>query len=153
MFICPKCSSHNNEKDVRCGKCGASMLGITDSVNKENAFKLRDKKRLQGHMLTGAILCFSLPTLFGLPLSLMPLDIATNGIFAVIFGVPLGYLVSKFATTTLGGAAIGCGIGVAYCVCFTLFSGNPVTMSSVLMGIGTGMLPGAIMGLHVSMDR
>ncbi len=152
MIICPKCFTDHADKDARCSKCGASILGITDAANKENIRTWRAKRRLRSHMLTGFILCFVLPTLIGLPSSLFPKEIFFNLITGALFGVPLGYFVSKYARTTLGGAAIGCGIGIVYCIVVMFISGSPVTMGAVLMGVGTGILPGAIMGMHVSMD-
>lgn len=153
MIICPSCSASNGDKEPRCSKCGASLLGINESQNKENIRIWRGKQRTRGHILTGVILCFGLPTLFGFPSSLMPMEILRNLFFAILFGAPLGYCVSRFADSVIGGAAIGCGIGIVYCIVTMALSGGPVTIGAILMGIGTGLLPGAIMGLHVSMDR
>jgi hypothetical protein len=92
-------------------------------------------------MTTGVILCFGLPTLFGLPSSLLPGEIFTNLLYGVVIGAPLGYCVSQFADSTLGGAAIGCGIGIFYCIVTMALAGGPVTVGAVLLGIGTGILP------------
>jgi hypothetical protein len=50
-------------------------------------------------------------------------------------------------------SVIGCGIGILYRIVTMTLAGAPVTVVTVLLGIGTGLLPGAIMGLHVSLDR
>lgn len=152
MIICPKCFKDNGDKDVRCSKCGASLLHITEAQNKENIFKWRDKQRFKNHMITGAILCFGLPTLFGLPMSILPVELLYNALFGILFGVPLGYCVSRFADSLWGGAIIGCGVGIAYCAVTSLCFGGTVDITSILFGIGTGLIPGAIMGLHVELD-
>lgn len=153
MLICTSCWSTNSDKVPRCEQCGMSLLGITAAQNSENVARWRERRRRRSHMLTGIILCFGLPTLFGLPTSLMPTELLANLLYGLVFGVPLGYCVSRFADSTLGGAAIGCGIGIIYCVVTMLLAGGPVTAVAILMGIGTGVLPGAIMGMHVSLDR
>ena len=152
MIICPKCFTDNGNKDTHCRKCGRSILGISEAENQENIWKWRHKARLKGHMVTGVILCFGLPTLFGLPSSLLPDRIFLNLVFGFVFGIPLGYLVSNYAESIVGGAAIGSVIGIVYCVVTMIIFGRSPTISSVLMGIGTGIVPGGIMGLHVEMD-
>lgn len=153
MLICTSCWSTNPDKASRCEKCRTSLLGITAAQNSENVGAWRERRRRRSHMITGIILCFGLPTLFGLPSSLLPGGILTNLLYGVVFGAPLGYCVSRFADSTLGGAAIGCGIGIFYCIVTMALAGGPVTVGAVLLGIGTGILPGAIMGMHVSLDR
>lgn len=154
MIICPRCSRIHGDQDGRCIACGASLLGITPDQTQEQARRLRAKRRLQGHLLTGAILCFALPTLIGLPFSLRPLQLASNLLFGAVFGVPLGYLVSAYARTAVGGALIGCGVGLVYCAVGMLLVGMPFSITALLAGmIIIGVVPGAIMGWHVGMDR
>jgi hypothetical protein len=153
MIICPKCYFANADKDARCTKCGASIAGIPDQENKDRIVEWRDRTRRKNHMITGAILCFGLPTVFGLPSSLAPTNLLANVIFGLAFGVPLGYLVSRYATTMIGGALIGCLIGIAYCTAIMLFMGGHVTLIAVLIGISTGAVPGGIMGYHVENDN
>jgi len=153
MIICPKCLTDNGNKDSRCRKCRASILGISEAENQENIWKWRRKKRLKEHTVTGVILCFGLPTLFGLPSSLLPDRIFFNLVFGFVFGIPLGYLVSKYAESMIGGAAIGCVIGIVYCVITMIILGGSATILSVLLGISIGIVPGGIMGWHVEMDH
>lgn len=153
MLICPTCNALYKDRQPRCARCGASLLGIDEAANADAVRRWRDRQRLRGHLLTGVLLCFGLPTLFGLPGSLLPGALLGNLLFGVLFGVPLAWGVSRFAGSTLGGAAVGCVVGFAYCLATFLCAGAPVTMATVLMGIGTGLLPGAIMGMHVGMDR
>jgi hypothetical protein len=153
MLVCTSCWSPSSDTATRCETCGASLLGITAAQNSEHVRSWRERRRRRSHMITGIILCFGLPTLFGLPSTLMPGEILKSLVFGVVFGAPLGYCVSRFADSTLGGAAIGCGIGILYCIVTMTLAGAPVTVVTVLLGIGTGLLPGAIMGLHVSLDR
>ncbi len=153
MIICPKCFFANADRGARCTKCSASIAGISDQENKGRIVEWRERNRRRGHMITGAILCFGLPTVFGLPSSLAPSDLLANALFGLAFGVPLGYLVSRYATTMIGGAFVGCLIGIAYCTAIVLFTGGHVTVIAVLMGISTGIIPGGIMGYHVENDH
>jgi len=153
MISCPKCFT-NNQKDVpRCISCGTSLVGITEEQNQETIRRFRQRNRLRSHMITGAILCFGLPTVFGFPSSLLPTQLLINVIFGVVFGVPLGYLVSKYASSVVGGAAIGCCVGIVYTALQMLIFYHDLSWIAILIGIGTGIVPGGIMGWHVEQDH
>lgn len=153
MRICTACWTANRDTGSRCERCSASLMAMTEAQNAENIRRWRERRRIRSHIITGVILCFGLPTLFGLPGSLLPTEILWNLAFAVVFGVPLGYCVSRFAESMLGGAVVGACIGIVYCAISMLLAGGPVTLGAILLGIGMGVIPGAIMGLHVSLDR
>ncbi|MFM2090667.1 MAG: hypothetical protein RLZZ127_1156 [Planctomycetota bacterium] len=129
-----------------------SLLGQTPAAAAETARRIRASRRLRGHLIAGVLLCFGLPTLFGLPFSLLPASLVANLVFGVVFGLPLAWMVSRMARTTLGGALIGCGLGVALCTVQTAFMQVPFSLGTVLAGLATGILPGAIMGWHVEHD-
>jgi len=153
MISCPKCFTLNQKDIPRCATCGTSLIGISEEQNQETIHRFRLRNRLRGHMLTGAILCFGLPTVFGLPSSLFPTQLLINAVFGIAFGVPLGLLVSKYANSITGGAAIGCGIGIVYAALQMLIFNHQLSWMAILVGIGTGIVPGGIMGWHVEQDR
>ena len=138
---------------MRCAACGLSLVAVTAAEEAATATRIRRARRNRGHMLTGAILCVALPTLMGLPISLLPSQLLANLVFGVLFGVPLGWAVSRFASSMLGGAAIGALVGIAYVGTWSLLAEGGLGLSEVLVGIATGLLPGAIMGWHVAQDR
>jgi hypothetical protein len=152
MILCPTCYRNNVDREQRCVQCGASLIGITDEQNKQSVRRMRCRNRLRGNMVTGFIICFGLQTFFGIPESVLPGSIILNAIFAAIFGIPLGYLVTSYAKSVVGGAAIGCGIGIVYAAVIALVVTHHFTGSAVIIGISTGLIPGAIMGLHVAME-
>lgn len=152
MILCPTCFKDNDAQATQCMTCGGSLSGITREMNDETIRKKRHRDRMRGNMITGAILCFGLPTLFGIPLSLLPGALIQNLIFGVVFGVPLGYLVNTYARSVAGGAAIGCAIGVVYCGLIMLLFTHQVDMGAIFLGVMTGLLPGAIMGWHVALE-
>lgn len=150
MIPCPICLTIHKDQEAFCRSCGRSLTGIGDQENRDNIMRWRERNRRRSHMITGAILCFGLPTLLGLPLSLLPLVLLENLLFGIVFGVPLGWLVSRFADSAWSGALIGCGVGVVYVIVTGVILG---TGTSLMSGLALGLLPGAIMGFHVEQDR
>jgi hypothetical protein len=130
----------------------AAPVAVPD--DREAARARRLAHRLRSHALAGFILCFALRTVFGLPGSLLPGELFGNLLGAIIFGIPLGYLVSRSGGGVAKGAAIGCVIGIAYAFCVLSWYGfHHVGLFAIASGISSGLLPGALIGWHVDLDR
>ena len=117
----------------------------------------RRKGRLKAHAITGAITFFLLGLLLGLPTSLRPTALVVNAVTSVLFGAPLGFLISWFSAGRIQGALIAMGGFFVILVIVGLFTHDPeASWQSVLGGAfircPAGALPGWIIGLHVEVD-
>lgn len=153
MIICPKCLSVNKNKDQKCTKCGVSIDNISEKENRENLWRYRLKHRLRSHMLTGFLLCAGLPILLDLiTINFTFTAFIVHIIFGFIFGVPLGYLVSRFSESIIGGVAIGCSLGLTYYLLVWLIFGGPFSVIAAFSAVVSCIIPGGIMGLHAESD-
>jgi len=100
-------------------------------------------------------LAFAAATALGVPGSLHPLSLLLNGIGAVLYGFPLGYICSRRAIGVLPGAALGMLAGALYAIplslLFTLFLGwsAAACAAQVIRDALSGLLPGAWAGRRV----
>ena len=154
MRLCPVCFKNNIDKNLNCMQCNAPLGHITDKENKENIWKYQQKKRLKGHLITGVLAWWACLTFFGLLHSLLPIPLLINLVYSIVFGLPLGFLISKYAQSIWGGMLIGIALGILYCFVLFLinYGATNVSYVTIVFGIISGAFPGALMGWHVSMD-
>lgn len=155
MRFCPKCFTNNSDKKMNCRNCGEPLSEISIKENRETIWKWRKKNLLKSHLLTGFFLWFAWFFFIYFPGSLHPITIGLNLIYSLFFGVPLAFLISKYAQSIWGGALIGAVLGVLFCSVFLFFGYDTVQLTpiTIAIGISVGVIPGGIMGWHVSMDE
>lgn len=162
MKECAACRSTSAEGVAACPKCGERLTSsgprvsdLRDDVllrEAEGALRTRRIRRL--HALTGAMTFFILNLLLGLPQSLAPGPLFVNAITSTIFGLPIGWIISWRRGGALQGALLSAGtfIGVRLLLGILGGAGEGALGPALLWGL-TGLLPGALIGLHVEMDE
>lgn len=156
MIECSACRATNADRVSACAKCGAPLDGLkggtkADDATEEAVKRERDSddrvRRLRRtHAGVGAMTFFLLQLLVGLPDSLMPGALLTGAIGSTIVGLPIGYLISRFRAGGIGGALIS---AAAFMVLGLVLGAGSRTLMWGLIGI----LPGALIGIHVTMDE
>ena len=169
MIQCAGCGSTSAAGLAACAKCGAALppggasSALMDDAREEQAKReLRDRDRVRrirkGHALTGFITFFVINFLLGLPYSLSPVNLFLNLLTSAIFGLPIGYVISLYRGGIVRGALISAGAFIVVRLILggvDIFRGAPagaVIFGAFLWGIA-GVLPGAIIGLHVESDE
>jgi len=118
---------------------------------KEEQRARRRKEALRGHVVTG-VLTFTLLSLFlGFPESLQPLSLLTLLVFSVLLGGPLGLVIGLAGGGVIKGALISSAFFTVLRLMSLLGNGETSLMTAVLGGLFLGALPGAVIGLHISM--
>ncbi len=169
MTTCGSCGSTSADGIAACAKCGsplgaggapgaASLAAEDERILREARDRSRVKSVRKSHAITGLITFFLINLLVGLPGSLHPLDLAANFVVSAVFGLPIGYLISA----RRGGLYRGALISAAALVLARLLLGivdlargaepGAVLLGAFLWGMA-GVLPGAIIGLHVEQDE
>lgn len=117
----------------------------------------RLRSRRKSHAVTGLIAFFAINFLVGLPVSLLPHNLILNLVVSAVFGLPIGYLISISG----GGALRGGLISMAALMAARIILGIPDLLNDVpfndvvASGCGFGLLgliPGILIGVHVSID-
>ncbi|MBI2970654.1 MAG: hypothetical protein HYY36_07920 [Gammaproteobacteria bacterium] len=121
---------------------------------KDLEWEQRRRRLHKAHAVTGAVTFFIFNLLIGLPGSILPVHLLINAIMSTLFGLPIGYLIS----TQRGGAVRGALISASAFIVVRLILA--VFLSSGSVGIVTiawwgivGIIPGALIGIHVEMDE
>jgi predicted nucleic acid-binding Zn ribbon protein len=130
MPLCSTCQRLNPAGVHHCLQCGSALRLTNVVAQAEDSWRLRARERRRNHAITGMLLI---------------------ALQAVILGAPLGWLVSAAGGGLLIGAAIGAGFSLVLALIGWVF-GSGSLLSAVLIGMGSGLLPGAIMGWHVEHD-
>ncbi len=169
MMLCGSCGSTSADGLAACAKCGRPLAAgrpsssLMDEMREEQANReLRDRARVKfvrrSHALTGAITFFLINLLVGLPGSLHPWNLVLNLVVSAVFGLPIGYLISVRRGGVFQGALISAG---AFILVRLLIGAVEILRGAdaggVLLGAFAwgvaGVLPGAIIGLHVESDE
>lgn len=161
MIECPSCRATNAAGLELCAKCGAELAGIrggskADELHEAAAKKVLDDRdrvrRLRRiHAVVGAMTFFLLQLLLGLPDSLMPLALLLNAIFSAVMGLPIGYLISRLRAGAIGGALISAAAFMLMGLLIGWISGEG-PRQALFFGL-LGVIPGALIGIHVTMDE
>ncbi len=110
------------------------------------------------HPVAGALLYATMLTLFGLPGSLHPVNLLTNLGISVLFGAPMGFLISVVRGGQFMGGVVGTGfMFVAMILLRVLEHGWGVPPVGglfwlLVISILSGGLPGLLIGFHVKID-
>jgi len=124
-----------------------------EELKREAEWQERRRKRLRRHAVSGAILFFVANSLLQLPVALMPTVLLANAIGAVLFGLPLGWVISAFGGGMYRGAAIGSLLCAVIIYGFGLIAGEASLGGALLGGVIIGGFAGALTGMHAEMDR
>ena len=128
--------------------------GRIEEAKREFAWRERRKRRLRNHAVAGMILFFVANSLLNLAIALEPGVILTNAIGAVLFGLPLGWIISHTGGGLYQGALIGTLVCAAIIYLTTLIlGGSPSIAGALVVGLFIGGLPGALVGVHAELDR
>lgn len=162
MIACSACGSTNAPALTTCARCGGSLSGagrspIAQAAEDErilrgarNEARLRSLRRM--HAVVGAMTFFLLNLLLGLPGSLLPGDMVANAIGSALFGLPIGYLISRWRAGPYKGALISAAVFILVRLGIGLASGERgATVGALLWGF-SGALPGFLIGFHVDQD-
>ena len=172
-MICTVCGRDMGTEPPPCPHCGqAAATGplvrsakLDDhreevqlkQAQKELDAKDRRKRRRIAHAITGVITIFILNTMFGLPETLKLLPILFNLGVSLVFGLPIGFLISHFGGGQWRGGWISA--GVFFVASLLLSIPNLVRGGSLAGAMGAalivgllGFIPGAIIGMHVDVD-
>lgn len=162
MIACSSCGSTNAPHLRACAKCGGLLSGAPRSplaVAAEDGRILREARgqaRLRSlrrmHAGVGAATFFLLNLLLGLPGSLLPGALAANAVGSSLFGLPIGYLISRGRAGPYKGALISAGVFIVVRLLIGLASGEPGALTSALLWGFSGALPGFLIGFHVDQD-
>lgn len=172
-MICTVCGRDMGTEPPPCPHCGqAAAAGPPgrstklDDHREEQLFKEaqkdldskdRRKRRRIAHAITGVITIFLINTLFGLPETLKLLPILLNLGVSLVFGLPIGFLISHFGGGQWRGGFISAGV---FFVARLLLSipdlvrgGSFAGAMGIALILGLlGFIPGAIIGMHVDVD-
>lgn len=161
MNECAACRSTNAEGLALCAKCGAPLAGSRGGTRADDFHEAAAKKGLDDldrvrrlrriHAFVGAMTFFLLQLLLGLPESLMPLALSLNAIFSAVMGLPIGYLISRFRAGAVGGALISMIAFMIMGLVLGWLSGEG-PRQALFFGL-LGLIPGALIGIHVTMDE
>lgn len=144
---------------MACAKCGAKL-------DPEVAVDLRppsvadDPGRLRrlrlNHALAGAMTFFFINLLVGFPNSFKIANLFFNLVLSALFGLPIGWLISKAGGGIYRGAMISAGAFVLLRVILLLPHlgdwGFSAVLAHALPWSLLGLLPGAFIGIHVQAD-
>ena len=174
---CPSCSSDNDDASLSCNLCGKVLKADAHEdklaeLRREYAVKEAERERkskeyrrykMKDHGITGIITFFILNLLIGLPRSLHPLQLLLNVIVSVIFGFPVGYLISRWGGGIGRGVLISSGFFALLLLVTSapsFFSGNITwhlfsvwIVFTSIKGLIVGCIPGAIIGYHVKLSE
>lgn len=162
MIACAVCGSTNAPTLSQCAKCGGALTGARSALAQEAEDErtlraLRDERRIRYtrrmHAVVGAMTFFILNLLLGLPGSLAPSDLLANAVGSALFGLPIGYLISRRRAGPAQGALISAGVFIAVRLLIGLVSGESGTFIWAVAWGFAGALPGFFIGFHVSQDE
>lgn len=163
MIACTTCGSTNALGLKACARCGGPLSGAGRSALAREAQEdrllraVRDENRIRHlrrtHAVVGAMTFFLLNLLLGLPGSLAPANLAGNAVGSLLFGLPIGYLISRWRAGPVQGALISAGVFVAARLLIGWVSGERGTFIGALGWGLAGALPGFCIGFHVSSDE
>jgi hypothetical protein len=97
---------------------------------------------------------FAINLLLGLPHSLHPSALVQNAVVSALFGLPIGWVISWRRGGPIQGALISAAAFVVVRLVLGLIEGlGPAAyVQAVVWGV-CGLLPGALIGIHVEMDE
>ncbi len=163
MIRCGTCGATNASGLQVCARCAGALdpLAVTPGEEEEALRSLREGERLKdrrkAHACTGAITFLLLNLLVGLPSSLLPWNLVLNALTSMVFGLPVGWLISRLG----GGPWRGAFISMATFIAARIVLGLPsllgsgtmggVLFAAAIWGLG-GVIPGLIIGYHVKDD-
>ena len=171
-MTCSICGRDMGAGGYPCQHCGQTPAGApvrsakldehreemqVEGIRKDLDAKERRKRRRISHGITGAITLFLLSTLLGLPESLKVLSILSNAAVSLVFGLPIGFLISHFGGGQWRGGFISAGVFFLARLLLAipdLLRGGSFGMAAVgalILGVA-GFIPGAIIGMHVDVD-
>ncbi len=128
--------------------------GRIQEAKHEFAWRERRKRRLRKHAVAGMILFFIANSLLNLAIAWEPSVILAHAIGAVLFGLPLGWIISHTGGGLYQGALIGTLVCATILSVITLILGGELHIgSTLLVGIFIGGLPGALVGVHAELDQ
>lgn len=171
-MTCAVCGRDMGSAGYPCLHCGQTPAGAparsaklddhreemqVEVIRKDLDAKERRKRRRISHGITGAITLFLLSTLLGLPESLKVLTILANAGVSLVFGLPIGFLISHFGGGQWRGGFISAGVffiarllvSIPDLVRGSSFGGAAAV--ALIVGV-LGFIPGAIIGMHVDVD-
>ena len=162
MIACTACGSTNAAGLARCAKCGGSLSGgpiaaVAQAAEDERILRevhgRARVRRMRGlHAVVGAMTFFLLNLLLGLPGSLLPGDLLANAVGSALFGLPIGYLISRWRAGPVKGALISAGVFILVRLLVGLASGERGALAGALIWGFAGALPGFLIGFHVDQD-
>lgn len=162
MIGCAACGSTNAAGLSACARCGGPLSGAALSPLKQAADderllrearaarRLRSLRRM--HAGVGAAIFFILNLLLGLPASLAPSALLANALGSAIFGLPIGYLISRWRAGPYKGALISAGVFILARLLIGLASGDRGAFVGAFFWGLSGALPGFLIGFHVDQD-
>ena len=165
VFVCSLCSNLLQKEGKVPGTTEARVpSNVLDELKKEKEQREKAKdewrrQRLKGHAITGALTFSILNILFGLPSSLLPLNLLATVAFSTVVGLPIGYLISSRGGGVLKGACMSAGafalMRLIISVPDLMSSGDvgAILFRALSVGVLMGAIPGAIIGWHVELGR
>lgn len=146
-----------SDRSNRSGGDGEQIAKVralfVEDEKARRAWDGRARRRVKLHTFTGLLTFFALSVLFGAPEVFEPQTLLLTFITSAIFGLPLGYVISKLGGGFVRGAAVSI---VAFTVTFTLvqlFARGGISLhESLVAGVLFGAIPGGLIGWHVGLD-
>lgn len=151
MPLCSACQRLTPAGAHHCPSCGAAQRPQDVVAQAEHSSRIRDRERPLRYALTCVLVMLIVQVVFRLPQSLSSITLRSIAFQALLLGTPLGWLVSVAGGGLMTGAAIGAGFGVVLAIIVGIF-GDASLQSAAVLGISSGLLPGAIMGWHMEQD-
>lgn len=168
---CPKCGVPNVDTQRRCSGCGATLAAQTARIQgpgptamiessrlereeKDRQSDIRLRKRWVRHGIAGAIVFFVVRCLFDFAVFFIdPMLVFWTAVAAVLFGFPMGFIISRMNADRYRGAFVGGMVMVVtLSVVQVLFAGTFQPFVLVHFFIA-GAIPGFAIGMHCELDR
>ena len=162
MKECTACRATNAPMRTTCAKCGGPLSELSarardakdDALVRDAEGALRVKRLRRLHAVVGAMTLFALNLLVGLPQSLLPAALVQNAVLSSLFGLPIGWLISRRRGGAIQGALISAAAFVVVRLIIGLVEGlGPGAYVQAVVWGACGLLPGALIGVHVEMDE
>ncbi len=162
MRSCAACHATSADGVAACPRCGGALTASgaraselrDDLLLREVEGALRTRRIRRLHALTGAMTFFLLNLLLGLPQSLAPGALIANAVTSAVFGLPIGWLISRRRGGVVQGALLSAGTFIAVRFLLGLLGGaGAAALGPALLWGLSGLLPGALIGLHVELDE
>lgn len=162
MKECTACGATNAPVRVTCARCDGALAGRSsreqdardDALLRDAEGALRVKRLRRLHAAVGAMTFFAINLLLGLPHSLLPIQLCENAVVSAVFGLPIGWLISRRRGGALQGALISAAAFVGVRLLIGLLDGlGPAAYVQAFVWGFCGLLPGALIGIHVEMDE